>query len=253
MRPLSVGIVVSLVGTLLAGSVGLGSAADPKAIIERGLAAAGGKLSDQARSSTWKEKGTFHAMGQEIFFTSSWHIAPPGQYRFDLESTNLPIRLVFVLSGDQAWQGASGMVEEVRGEKLAYAKNQAHQFWVTSLYPLLEKPGFRLALAGEADVEGKPAVGVRVSHTGQDDITLYFDKGSGLLVKLETLVMDEFSGWAKVKSEAFFQDYYKQGERMVFRKLKVLRDGKLMIESEMSEPRYHEQLDEKLFEKPEGN
>ena len=61
---------------------------------------------------------------------------------------------------------------------------------------------------------------------------------------------DEFQGWKEVTDENFYDDYKDVGGRKFFTKMKVVRDGKTMIESIVSDQKTAEKLDAKLFEKP---
>src|SRR5262249_31340150 len=61
----------------------------------------------------------------------------------------------------------------------------SHRHRVTTLVPLLEDPGFTLTALGEAKVEGRAALGVKVAFKGRPDLSLYFDQESGLLVKYD--------------------------------------------------------------------
>ena len=56
------------------------------------------------------------------------------------------------------------------------------------LVPLKGKD-FKLEAAGEEKVDGKPAAGIKVTGPDQKDFTLYFDKESGLPVKLVARVV----------------------------------------------------------------
>ena len=66
-------------------------------------------------------------------------------------------------------------------------------------------------------------------------MTLYFDKETGLLVKTEVMVKDEFQKWKEVLDEAYFGDYKETGGQEDFTKLKIVRDGKTMIEATLSD------------------
>jgi hypothetical protein len=54
---------------------------------------------------------------------------------------------------------------------------------VAGLVPLLREKGFTFRPLGDATVDGRAARGVQVSSRGQPDVSLYFDKASGVLVK----------------------------------------------------------------------
>ena len=61
---------------------------------------------------------------------------------------------------------------------------------------------------------------------GKPAVTLYFDAATGLLVKSEMKVKDEFQNWKEVTDEVFFSDYKDEGGRKVYTKIRVVRDGK---------------------------
>jgi hypothetical protein len=93
-------------------------------------------------------------------------------------------------------------------------------------------------------------VGVTVTRDKMPPVTLYFDKATGLLLKSESKVKDELQGWKVVPEEVYYDDYKDVGGRKFFGKMKVVRDGKTMIESTISDQKSAEKLDAKLFEKP---
>jgi hypothetical protein len=149
------------------------------------------------------------------------------------------------------WAVEGGKVEETTGEKLEQTLNEGYQLWVTSLTPLVTDKGFTLATAKGKDVTGKPTNAVTVTRDKKPAITLYFDKGTGLLAKREITVKDEFQKWKEVLDEAYFWDYKVTDDgKSHFTKLKIVRDGKPMIEASLSDLKEVEKLDAKLFEKP---
>jgi hypothetical protein len=79
---------------------------------------------------------------------------------------------------------------------------------------------------------------------------MWFDVTTGLLAKSETRVKDEFQGWKEVTDETFLSDYAEVNGAMAFLKMRVVRDGKPLLESKMSEQKRHESLDPKLFAEP---
>jgi hypothetical protein len=227
-------------------------AADAKATVERAIKARGGKPGEKFDALTWKEKGTFTAMGFGVPYSAEWAFQAPDKYRFAFtgELGDVKIHMLVVVNGEKAWASEGGKVEELTGEKLVQTRNEAYQLWVLSLAPLVSDKGFTLATAKGQDVSGKPTSAVKVSRDKQPDITLYFDKATGLLVKRETRVKDEFQKWKEVTDEAYFSDYKDANGAKVFTKLKVVRDGKPMIEATLSDQKAGEKLDAKLFAKP---
>jgi hypothetical protein len=136
------------------------------------------------------------------------------------------------------------------GEKLEHTINEVHQLNVLSLQPLLNDKEFKLTVEGDKKVGDKEAKVVKVAREKRPTVTLYFDKESGLLVKSDMKVKDEFQNWKEALDESYFEDYKDVGGRKVFTKLRVVRDGKTMIEGTLSDQKVHDKLDPKLFEKP---
>ena len=227
-------------------------AADAKALVEKAIKARGDKPDSKNAAMTWKDAGKFTGGGFALPYTADWAFQAPDKYRFAFVGTfgDAKVSLTVVVNGEKAWQSDGSKVEEIAGEKREQTVNEAYQFWVTSLTPLVTEKGFTLATAKGKDVDGKPTAAVKVTRDKKPAMTLYFDKDSGLLVKREVVVKDEFQKWKEVLDEAYFSDYKEAGGRKVFTKLKIVRDGKPMIESTLSDQKEAEKLDAKLFEKP---
>lgn len=226
-------------------------ATDAKAIVAKAVKAQG-TPPDKPVAMTWKEKGTFSGSGIKMDFVSDWAFQAPDKMRFAMEGDfgGMKIGFLLIANGNKAWESGFGMKRESTGDKLEHAINQAYQLHVISLVPLLGDKEFKLSTAGEKDVGKKKTVGVKVTCDKRPAITLYFDKESGLLAKAEMKVKDEFQEWKEVLEETFLEDYKDVGTRKVFRKLRIVRDRKTMIEATLSDSKNHGKLDGKLFEKP---
>jgi hypothetical protein len=227
-------------------------AADAKALVEKAIKATGQKPGDKVGAMTWKDKGKFTAAEMSMAYTGDFAYQGPDKYRFSVNADIEGMKLTFtaIANGAKAWESMSGMTQEMKDEKLEYFLDQTYQFHVTSLLPLVTEPGFKLATAGEKDVNGKKAALVTVTRDKKQPVTLYFDKESGLLVKAESKVKDEFQKWKLVSDEVYYDDYKEIDGKKYFTKMKVVRDGKTMIESQITERKAADKLDAKLFEKP---
>jgi len=227
-------------------------AADAKAIVEKGAKAAGYKADAKAVNSTWKDDGELSAFGMKIPYTATWYVRSPDAMRFDLSATVMgqKFEMTHVVNGDKVWDKATGMIEEPVAEKKEYSQNALYFMTTYMLTPLLSDKDVTLSKAGEKDVGGKPALGVKVEKKGKPTVTLYFDKGTGLLAKSEVKVKDEFQGWKEVLDENFFEDWKDGDGQKVFTKLRVIRDGNPLLEAKLSDQKKPGKLDPKLFEKP---
>lgn len=226
--------------------------ADAKALVEKAIKARGDKPGEQLPALTWKDSGKFTGGGFAMNYTADWAFQGPDKYRFTMNGTfgEAKLTITAVVNGDKAWQSDGKMVEEITGDKLEYTKNEVYALWVTSLSALTTEKGFTLATAKGKDVDGKPTAAVTVAREKRPTITLYFDNETGLLVKTEYTAKDEFQKWKPVLDETYLGDYKEVGGMKVFTKLKVVRDGKTMIETTLSDQKWGAKIDPKAFEKP---
>jgi outer membrane lipoprotein-sorting protein len=229
----------------------LSAADDPKAIVEKAIKASGASVDDPP-NMTWKEKGTLAFMGQKLEYTSDWTVQFPDKCRFVMKADfgGMKVDIIVSSNGTKAWESAAGQSREMEAEKLGTFKQEIYQLWVLSLIPLVKEKGFRLSEIPGKDVSGKPAVGIRIEKESQRPISLFFDKESGLPVRYETITKDEFQNWKEVSEVAEITGWKKSGNRMEFAQVKIIRDGKPLIESQLSDAKYPKTVDSKLFEKP---
>jgi len=225
---------------------------EPKETLTKAIKAQGFKDDGKALAQSWKDTGTVDVSGMKIDYTADFWFRPPDGLRFELmaEVMGLKLAIKHVTAGDMVWDGMDGKVEEVKGEKKDYSKVQAYYIWVTSLTPLNHDKQFKLSSVVGKKVNDKPTLGILIERKDKPEITLYFDKETGLLAKSEITVKDEFQGWKDVLQEVFYEDWKDSGDMKVFGRMRVMRDGKAFIDSKPSEPKLSEKLDPKLFEKP---
>jgi hypothetical protein len=225
-------------------------AADARALVEKAVKAHGGQEAlDKLPGTTIKFKGTFHGMGAAVPMSGEIATQGPDKHRFDIEvevnAQKFPI--VIVLNGDKGWTKILKETKELDKDELAEAKEQGYAGWVASLAPLKDKK-FTLSTTGEIKVENRAALGVKVSSKGHRDVELYFDKETGLLVKVEKRVKDD--GGQEVSEESFPSEYKEvQGTKQPM-KFTVNRNGKLFTEGEATEIQLFEKLDASTFAKP---
>jgi hypothetical protein len=141
-----------------------------------------------------------------------------------------------------------GETEEMSADELADARREAYEAWVGTLAPLKDK-AFALKPAPEVKVGDRPAVGFTVSHEGRGDITLHFDKESGLHVKTTTQARDETAG-KEVTEETVWSEYRDvQGVKQAMRFV-VKRGGKPYLEGSVTALRLLEKHDPETFARP---
>jgi hypothetical protein len=224
--------------------------AELRAVVDRAIQAQGGReLLSKYKAYQAKDKGTFHGMGVPIPYTGEFTFQGADQHRLAVEGevNGQKFKFVKVLNKDKGWFSIMGMTQEMDKEKLAEEREQTYAGWLTTLVPLQDK-AFTLAPAGQVLVDAQPAIGVRVSREGHRDVTLYFDKKTHLLVKTEARVKED--NGMEVTEETFYSDYKGDGGGKQPYKLVIKHDGKLHVESEITEYKALEQAEDGTFDKP---
>jgi hypothetical protein len=161
---------------------------------------------------------------------------------------------VFTSVDDEAsgWMWAEGQPapQEMTGEEWHFARNGTFAALASRLFPLLEDPRFTLSSLGSSVVEGRAAVGVKAVVRGADDILLYFDKTTGLLMKTEYRVLFfNAEGRFPFRVEDYWDDYQDvAGTRFPMRKRHLCGDN--VFETEYSEVRPVASFDDKVFARP---
>ena len=173
------------------------------ALIDRAIKAHGGEAAlAKVPVSTRTNAGALTQSGPEMTFTSTVTQSLPDRVRLEIEVGRS--KLLTVIDGDKGWQqSAGGGALPLDRDRLKEMKGEAYVWWLATLAPL-KKAGLTLALAPEIKVDGKPALGVKVSGLGEPDAKLYFDQGSGLLVKIERRAPET---GVLVNKEYYFSDF----------------------------------------------
>jgi hypothetical protein len=240
---LAVGLVLSVAGAARAGD-----AAEARKVIDKAIAASGGAANlAKNKAVTWKGKGTFYGMGEGVPYVGAWSMELPTKLRMEIENV-----FVLVVDGDKGWTRMGDATQEMSKEQLDEQKQGLYCEWVASLLPFLDKDKAKdltLSLLPEEKVDNKPAAGVKVTQQGKRDVSLYFDKDSGLLVKSVFDVKDDASG-NLVKQEAYYSNYKDvQGIKLAFKNV-VKREGKPFVDGELFDYKGSEKLPENTFAKP---
>src|SRR5262249_39823253 len=152
-------------------------------------------------------KGMLVQGGQAVPFTArtAYELPDRGRIALEMEALGGKTRAVQVFDGSKARVTVNGQSRELPDSQTRDFRESIYAPNVIRLTPLLKAPGFTLATADATTVGGKPAVGVKVSSKDHRDVTLYFDRGSGLLVKVERTVLG--AAGKEAKEEQTFADY----------------------------------------------
>jgi len=251
MQGVVIRMLAGLLGLTVAASVRADDQAQARGVVDQATKAMGPeeKLS-RLKATTWKAKGTFYGFGNGAPFTSAWAVLPPHRSRRSSESGtgNRKFTIVIVVDDQKGWIKQGDALREMDKERLKAEEVQGYLFWVRTLTPLKGRD-FKLMPLGESKIGAQTVVGVKVEHKGRPDVQLFFDKQSGLLLKDTTRVINFLNGKEADQVELFsdYKDY--EGVKHPT-KLIVKLDGKLLLESELSDFKDRDKLEESAFAKP---
>jgi hypothetical protein len=220
------------------------AAEEAKEIIARAVKAHGGaEALRRAAALSRSGKGQLQ-VPLRVGFTSEETLDLPSRLRNITEIGRN--RIVRVLNGDRGWQMANGPAGEMPAGRLAEFQEEAYVLWAATLVPLLGD-GFTLTAQPEARVNGRLALGVTAASRGKPDLTLYFDKESGLLVKISRKASE--AGMAAAKDYLYADHKDVGGARLPGRET-VFLNGNKVYEITYSDYKLLGKPDEKVFERP---
>jgi len=225
---------------------------DPREIVAKAIKAHGGEeYLTKNKAAQLKSKGKINIPGAgELDFTQETAFMIPDKFRDSIELTvmNMKINVKTLVNGDTVSLEVNG--KEVDGaDKVKKAiKDTGHVMDVGRLVTLKDK-AYELSLIGEDKVEGKKVVGVLVSKKGQKDVSVFFDKETGLIAKLEYRGVEPGTD-NEVNEERIVKEYEKNKEGIpLAKKIIVKHDGKTFLEAEVLEIKHFEKLDDSEFKK----
>jgi hypothetical protein len=237
----------TLVGLLTAAAARADDRGAARAVIDRAVNAQGGAdalLRAQVVSRT--TAGFVMQGGKPVPFTSTTLLSLPDRMRLAL-TLDKKVRIVTILNGDKGWQlPPGGSVTELTPEHLREIREEAYVWWLTTLVPLRKGP-FTLTPLPDVKINGEPAAGVKVASPGHGDVRLYFDKGTGLLARIERRA-SEFG--VQVDKEYHYTDYKTFDGVKLPTKEAITLSGKKWSEAVTDSCKFLAHIDEKEFSRP---
>lgn len=216
-------------------------------LLDRDIAAHGGadRLGAYgARVERWKGSHP----GKSVRFSSMTSVQLPDKWRHQLGSDVTGRAAVFVVNGDRGWLIKRGRAEDLAGDDLTTCRERLHAEHCLPQLVSLKGSEYTLTLLGEAEVGGRPAVGMRVSRKSYGDVSLIFDKQRWLLLKMARQVKVAQAGL--FTAETLYDDYRAVNGIQVAHRRTVRRDGRPVTVYHLTEVKFHERLDARLFARP---
>jgi hypothetical protein len=246
---LAVAIVLGLL------SVTHAADADVKAILDKAIKAHGGEEAlTKYKASQSKNKGkmTLPGLG-ETEFTQEVSSMIPDKLKetVELEIGGQKVAITTVVNGDKIYIKANGQEVPINDNIKKALDDARFMMKAARLVSLLKDKDVELSASGEDKVEGKATLRVLVKAKGQKDVSLFFDKDTGLLAKIERRTTDGGTG-NEITEERIILEYSKPGKEglAVPKKVLVKHDGDKFLEAEVLESKPLEQLDDSEFGKP---
>jgi hypothetical protein len=246
LAALAAGIFAGLVSSVRADET------EVKAVLDKAMKALGGeaKLAKGAAFSR-KAKGTISFGGNDNEFTSATTVQGLDLYHseFDGEFGGNKFKGVTVLNADKGWRKFGDNKTEMDKDAVANEKRTVYfQVIPVTIVPLKAK-GFKVESAGEEKVGDQPAAALKVTGPEGKEFTLFFDKESGLPVKMVAKVLG-FQG-EEFTQETTFSDYKDFDGIKRATKIESKRNGENFLKQEITEFQVLDKVDPKTFTEPE--
>jgi hypothetical protein len=225
---------------------------DPNAILDKAIKALGGEEKlKKAEAITWKSKGTitFNGNANDIKVQTTYQGLDHHRSEFEGEFNGNEVKGTTVLNGDKGWRKFGENNMDMDDDGVANEKRTIYlQVIPVTLLPLKTK-AFKLEAGPEDKVDGKPAVAIKVTGPDKKDFTIYFDKESGLPVRLTAKVIG--FGGEEHDQDTTFTDYKDFDGIKKATKVSSKHDGEDFIKSEITEFKVLDKVEPKTFAQPE--
>ena len=244
----SCSLIAPVLALLLAGAV---HADDAKDILDMAVKAQGGASNAAKLQNTFlKGKSTITDGGNGL--TLAFEISLQGLDKAKMElEINSMFHLTVGLNGDKSWRFDPRLnkTEEGKKEETALVRQFLTTLRAAASPMSINGKDMQLAHGGESKVNDTEAVILRISQKDQPDISLFYDRKTGLPLKAETRLKEPNRG-TEANFEFFFSDFKEVDGIKHFAKLKFAREGKDIAEVELCEFKVDQKFEATTFEKP---
>jgi hypothetical protein len=224
--------------------------ADAKALLDKAMKAMNGdaKLA-KLHVASMKGKITGKDGGGE--FTLSLDVTWQGmsQYRadVDIQDGGKNSQGVLVLDGAKGWIKHGDRTEAAPEMMAAFIQDVVHAGRMPQLLPALTDKAYKPTLLAEGKVGTRAALGLLLSHKDRKDVSLFFDKETGLLLKSEVRLTDPRG--KEITIEYLYSDYKDFDGVKLCGKIAIKLDDKELT-MELNEIKPVDKVDASKFDKP---
>ena len=184
---------------------------DAQKVIDKAIEAHGGAdvlAKNKDKAVIAKGKMNINQMGGLEATMDSFIGDKKFKHVLDLTINGMNINQIVCYDGKEMWIALNGKVAmTIKGKDLDPLKEAIYAEELAGL-ALLKEKGLEFSVIGESKLGELDLIGIRVSKKDHKDVSLHFDKKTGLLAKLEYRNMDFLTG-QEVNEERLMQDYKK--------------------------------------------
>jgi hypothetical protein len=240
----------ALVTLACAVSVAARAGEDPgiAAVLDKAIRSLGGEERlTKFKAATYKTRGKIWVEGKEHPFTGEFAVQGLDRYReeYSTELLNKKAREVAVLYGDKGYRNVADLSSELNPQEVADLKRTVYLAVIpATLLPLKDKV-YKLENVADDKVGDRLAAGIRVTPPDGKEFRIYFDKETGLPVKLVANIVAV--GGGEFRHETAYADYKDFGGIQKASKITTKRDGHDFMQQEITEFKEFSKLDEKVF------
>lgn len=215
------------------------------AVIEQAIKAHGGADAlNKAMKRSRSGKGAV-TLGGETKLTTEETLELPERCRVVL--TLERARVILVINGKRGWTQAGGVTQEMTRESLKERREELYVWWLMNLTPLL-KDEFELTPLADARVGDHEAAVVKVARKDYPDVRLFFNKKTGLLIKMTRPATE---AGLRVTKEYQYSDHKEfDGVKMPTKEIVTLNGSTKLSEVRFSEYKVLSGVDAKTFDRP---
>ena len=175
------------------------------------------------------------------------------QVKMQFERDGQPVTATSTYDGKagRGWKSSNDRTVEMSREEVEESKHSVHANALIGLVHLLDSSRYDLSPGGRIEIEGRRAVGVKVSRKGFREAVLFIDERTFLVVKLLYLLKDVHAGGEPELFESFFSDFKKTGGLTVHSSFRSVYGAKTIASGKTLEMIVSEQtLRENTFARP---
>jgi hypothetical protein len=224
---------------------------DPGAILDKAIKAVGGEEKlKKIDAMSWRTKASITVNGESNPFNIHSTIQGLDKNRAEIEGEfgGNAFKGVVVINGKKGWRKFGDDNMEIDEDGMANEKRRIYLEVIPVKLVILKDKAYKLEAAAELKVGDKPAAGIKVTGPDGKDFTLYFDKESGLPVRLVAKVVG--FGGEEYTQETTYKEFKEVDGIKKAMKSESKRDGEDFIKAEASEFKFLDKVDAKAFDEP---